>query len=40
MIVIYYNTGDNLFVKKYDGDEFELIVVEQTFTNGGKESQL
>ena len=33
MIVIYYNTGDNLFVKKYDGDEFELIAAEQTFTN-------
>lgn len=36
MIVIYYNTGDNLFVKKYDGDEFELIAAEQTFTNGAK----
>ena len=31
MIVIYYNTDDNLFVKKYDGDEFEfeLIAAEQ-----------
>ena len=27
MIVIYYNTDDNLFVKKYDGDEFELIII-------------
>lgn len=38
MIVIYYNTGDNLFVKKYDGDEFELIAAEQTFTNGAKKA--
>ena len=38
MIVIYYNTGDNLFVKKYDGDEFELIAAEQTFTNGSKKA--
>lgn len=38
MIVIYYNTGDNLFVKKYDGDEFELIAAEQTFTNGYKKA--
>ena len=36
MIVIYYNTGDNLFVKKYDGDEFELIAAEQAFTDGTK----
>lgn len=34
MIVIYYNTGDNLFVKKYDGDEFELIAAEQVFSDG------
>lgn len=34
MIVIYYNTGDNLFVKKYDGDEFELIATEQVFSDG------
>lgn len=39
MIVIYYNTGDNLFVKKYDGDEFELISAEQTFTNGAKKAE-
>ena len=38
MIVIYYNTGDNLFVKKYDGDEFELIAAEQTFTNGARKA--
>lgn len=38
MIVIYYNTGDNLFVKKYDGDEYELISAEQTFTNGAKKA--
>ena len=38
MIVIYYNTGDKLFVKKYDGDEFELISTEQTFTNGAKKA--
>lgn len=38
MIVIYYNTGDNLFVKKYDGDEFELISAEQTFSNGAKKA--
>ena len=38
MIVIYYNTGDNLFVKKYDGDEYELIAAEQTFTNGAKKA--
>lgn len=39
MIVIYYNTGDNLFVKKYDGDEFELIAAEQQiFTNGAKKA--
>lgn len=38
MIVIYYNTGDNLFVKKYDGDEFELISAEQTFTDGAKKA--
>ena len=38
MIVIYYNTGDNLFVKKYDGDEFELISAEQTFTNGASKA--
>ena len=38
MIVIYYNTDDNLFVKKYDGDEFELIAAEQTFTNGAKKA--
>ena len=38
MIVIYYNTGDNLFVKKYDGDEFELIAAEQTFTDGYKKA--
>ena len=38
MIVIYYNTGDNLFVKKYDGDEFELISAEQTFTNGARKA--
>lgn len=38
MIVIYYNTGDNLFVKKYDGDEFELIAAEQTFTDGTKKT--
>lgn len=36
MIVIYYNTNDNLFVKKYDGDEFELVVAEQTFSDGDK----
>ena len=36
MIVIYYNTSDNLFVKKYDGDEFELIAAEQAFTDGTK----
>ena len=34
MIVIYYNTGDNLFVKKYDGDEYELIAAEQVFSDG------
>lgn len=34
MIVIYYNTSDNLFVKKYDGDEFELIAAEQVFSDG------
>ena len=33
MNVIYYNTSDNLFVKKYDGDEFELIAPEQVFSN-------
>lgn len=38
MIVIYYNTSDNLFVKKYDGDEFELIAAEQTFSNGYKKA--
>lgn len=38
MIVIYYNTSDNLFVKKYDGDEFELIAAEQTFTDGYKKA--
>lgn len=38
MIVIYYNTGDNLFVKKYDGDEFELIAAEQTFSNGARKA--
>ena len=38
MIVIYYNTGDNLFVKKYDGDEFELIAAEQIFTDGAKKA--
>ena len=39
MIVIYYNTDDNLFVKKYDGDEYELISAEQTFTNGAKKAE-
>lgn len=39
MIVIYYNIGDNLFVKKYDGDEFELIAAEQTFSNGAKKAK-
>ena len=34
MIVIYYNTGDNLFVKKYDGDEYEIIAAEQVFSDG------
>ena len=34
MIVISYNTSDNLFVKKYDGDEFELIAAEQVFSDG------
>lgn len=34
MIVIYYNTGDNLFVKKYDGDEYELVAAEQVFSDG------
>lgn len=39
MIVIYFNTGDNLFVKKYDGDEYELIAAEQTFTNGARKAE-
>ena len=38
MIVIYYNTGDNLFIKKYDGDEFEIIAAEQTFSNGASKA--
>lgn len=36
MIVIYYNTDDNLFVKKYAGDEYELVAAEQTFFDGAK----
>ena len=39
MIVIYYNTNDNLFVKKYDGDEFELVAAEQTFYDGVKKAK-
>ena len=38
MIVIYYNTDDNLFVKKYDGDEFELVAAEQTFSDVAKKT--